>query len=353
MTISSNNSENIASLPSMGTFVEGEGAAAAQVAKHHLHENCLVVSNDTDSLLYMLLASLKRERVNGKYVTQWWLQIPVLKKSVACGYKSESEYWDINELIYSIEAKFPTSEHSIQNVVILYLAAGSDITEKWFGKTHKLFLEKFIQNFDYIGDLVTKDSTSVKAFEYRKLIHCVWQNKKSTPEEKTFNDVRLKSSQVKNKRSRLPEEFTLLNHFRRVNGAYKYMANYFTGLSEKVNWLNYGYVFDLETKTFSPVISNPNKQANKSIPTSINKKKGENKENKETTKNFQIKTKEQLQLLQQYFEKSATIDSMNTSILMEKSGLSTKQIRDWFSSKRKRKLADSNNTLPISKCMRI
>jgi len=42
----------------MGTFVEGEGAAAAQVAKHHLHENCLVVSNDTDSLLYMLLASL-------------------------------------------------------------------------------------------------------------------------------------------------------------------------------------------------------------------------------------------------------------------------------------------------------
>jgi len=58
MTISSNNSENIASLPSMGTFVEGEGAAAAQVAKHHLHENCLVVSNDTDSLLYMLLASI-------------------------------------------------------------------------------------------------------------------------------------------------------------------------------------------------------------------------------------------------------------------------------------------------------
>jgi len=40
-------------------YVEGEGAAAAQIAKYHLQDNCFIISNDTDSLLYVLIAALK------------------------------------------------------------------------------------------------------------------------------------------------------------------------------------------------------------------------------------------------------------------------------------------------------
>jgi len=59
----------------LNTYVEGEGAAAAQVAKNHLDDNCLVISNNTDSLLYAMLAALPEEvilqnhcrRVTGAY----------------------------------------------------------------------------------------------------------------------------------------------------------------------------------------------------------------------------------------------------------------------------------------------
>jgi len=51
----------------------------------------------------------------------------------------------------------------------------------------------------------------------------------------------MKSKQLKNKRSHLPEEGTLHNHYRRVAGAFKYMSNYMQNKPTKLDWKQYGY----------------------------------------------------------------------------------------------------------------
>ena len=44
------------------TYGEGEGTCFAHIIRQHKHDNCLFVSNDTDSILYALLAGATRER---------------------------------------------------------------------------------------------------------------------------------------------------------------------------------------------------------------------------------------------------------------------------------------------------
>jgi len=64
----------------------------------------------------------------------------------------------------------------------------------------------------------------------------------------------MKSKQLKNKRSHLPEEGTLHNHYRRVAGAFKYMSNYMQDKPTKLDWKQYGYQFDEETQSFTATI---------------------------------------------------------------------------------------------------
>ena len=42
----------------------------------------------------------------------------------------------------------------VLGIVALYLAAESDLTEKWYEKTHETFLIKWMKNTRYVKDLV-------------------------------------------------------------------------------------------------------------------------------------------------------------------------------------------------------
>ena len=44
-------------------------------------------------------------------------------------------------------------ENPVLPLIVLYLSAGSDLTEKWFCKTRATFLKKYIVHSDFIGDL--------------------------------------------------------------------------------------------------------------------------------------------------------------------------------------------------------
>ena len=59
-----NSFEKINALDMENTYCEGEGAAVAFIKQNHLKENIIVVSSDTDSLFYCLIATNKRNRVN-------------------------------------------------------------------------------------------------------------------------------------------------------------------------------------------------------------------------------------------------------------------------------------------------
>ena len=43
-------------------YGEGEGTCFAHIVRQHKHNNCLFLSNDTDYILYALLAGATRER---------------------------------------------------------------------------------------------------------------------------------------------------------------------------------------------------------------------------------------------------------------------------------------------------
>ena len=53
------------------------------------------------------------------------------KKSDLGGHKQKTfEYWDINNLIYNTEEKLLSLKYPVHNIVVIYLAGGSDFTEK-------------------------------------------------------------------------------------------------------------------------------------------------------------------------------------------------------------------------------
>ena len=90
-------------------YTEGEGAAVGQLCKSDIisDKNCLVVSNDGDSLMYALLAGLQRPRnKQGNFRSELWVQLVNLQpKTSVYGVQNgkASEFWDINVLIYCIE----------------------------------------------------------------------------------------------------------------------------------------------------------------------------------------------------------------------------------------------------------
>ena len=208
-------------------FAEGEGSAIAFITKHHKLDNCLIVSNDTDSLIFGILGSMQRETKNGKFISEWWLQINYQQKSKICGVLNgkTSEFWDLNSLIYSIKAKAAELyglRNSVLGIPIIYLAGGTDITDKWFGLTHHAFLSTWFQQSEFIGDLVkeSKDGISLDRDAYRRLLHSTWcRSSVKSPSEITYESCRNSSMMKKNIRSHLPpeEEISLVSS--RIDGA--------------------------------------------------------------------------------------------------------------------------------------
>jgi len=131
------------------------------------------------------------------------LEMNTLKKqNGACGnnFIKTSEYWDINELIYGVECKLNSIKYPIEAVVIVYLIAGCDFTEKWYAKTHETFLKRYINHCTYVGDLSNDDQMSVNGNAYRKLIHATWMTPKSDPDNITFQQLRTDSQTKKDVR---------------------------------------------------------------------------------------------------------------------------------------------------------
>ena len=81
-----------------------------------------------------------------------------------------SEFCDINTLIYSIENHLPDVENAVLSLVILYLSAGSGLTEKWYSKTHATFLKRYTTHSSFFGDLINSNGYLLNANSYRKLI---------------------------------------------------------------------------------------------------------------------------------------------------------------------------------------
>ena len=63
-------------------YGEVEGAYFVHIVRQHKHDNCPFVSNDTDSILFVLLAGATRERQNKKFTWEWWLEITFTQKKI-------------------------------------------------------------------------------------------------------------------------------------------------------------------------------------------------------------------------------------------------------------------------------
>ena len=176
---------------------EGEGAAAAQVLKHP-DSNWLLISNDTDAILYALLAGIRRPRNGNLFRNNFWLQLNFMQnKTGVCGTQRNkvSEFWDINKLIYTIEerlGRINSKPRPFYSILSVYLATGSDMTDKWYQKTHDTFMNAWLLNLHYIGELVNQDADGVHVNyqSYRRLLHAVWITKNVDPRERSFEKLR-------------------------------------------------------------------------------------------------------------------------------------------------------------------
>ena len=106
-------------------YCKSDGAAVGFIVHNHLQENVIVVSNDTDALFYCMIDTnkRKRDRVSNEFSHEFWLQILYTSNATAlAGSKKNriSEYWNINELIYSIEHLLPNIENPVLSLIVLY-----------------------------------------------------------------------------------------------------------------------------------------------------------------------------------------------------------------------------------------
>ena len=101
-----NKTVEINALDLQNTYCEGEETAVEFIIRNHLGDNVIVVSNVTDVLFYCLIVAMKRKRINKKLKNKFWLELHYTSKTTGLnGSKKNpvSKFWDINNLIYSIE----------------------------------------------------------------------------------------------------------------------------------------------------------------------------------------------------------------------------------------------------------
>ena len=82
------------------------------------------------------------------------------------------------------------------------MSGGSDFTEKWYGKTHDLFLQAWMKHSRFVGNLVLTEGQlfpEVSLDAYRRLLH-VTSCPKATkhPEHMTNDKIRSDSKSKKN-----------------------------------------------------------------------------------------------------------------------------------------------------------
>ena len=66
------------------------------------------------------------------------------------------------------------------------------MTDKWYQKTHDTFMNAWLLNLHYIGELVNQDADGVHVNyqSYRRLLHAVWITKNVDPREISFEKLR-------------------------------------------------------------------------------------------------------------------------------------------------------------------
>ena len=194
-------------------------------------------------------------------MSQLWVQI-VCQQTKTGVYGVEkgkaSEFWNINQLIYNIKLKlsvYKSLKNPVLNSAVLYLAGGSDFTDKWFNKTHELFLLQHMRHSGYIGDLVTFDDLNVAKVDktaYRHLIHAVWCSKSvEDPSKKSCELLRKETQKRKSIKLHLPDEMIIKEIGKRVSGTFACMIPYLADVAI-TDWQQYGFKYDEEKKIFIP-----------------------------------------------------------------------------------------------------
>ena len=125
-------------------------------------------------------------------------------------------------------------------------------------------------------------------------------------------------------KSRLPNETTVFQHFRRVSGAYKYMLSYSNNPVEEIDWKNFGLQYNNETKAYYPIIINdtflPTKRNNL-----INIAKILTQKRIKTTK-----TEDQFTALNKQFQTSSYLDNSSLNKLITETKLRKTQYKIGF-----------------------
>ena len=215
-------------------------------------------------------------------------------------------------------------------MIVLYLNAGSHLTEKSFGKTHATFLKKCIAHSDFIG----------------KLIHCIWIGENTNQTKISFDELQKQTQKRKNLRSCLPNEATIFQHFCRILGAYKYMLSYSNNVMEEIDWENFAFEYNDETKYYYPIIIKDTFLPIKNN-TLINNPKISTQKRIKTTK-----MEDQLTALNKQFQTSSYLDGSSLKKLITETKLTKTQIQDWFSRKR-RANNDNKENIRSAKVIRI
>ena len=191
-------------------------------------------------------------------------------------------------------------------------------------------MKNYIAHSDFIGDLINSNNIrSLNSNSYRKLIHCVWIGENTGQTKISFYELRKQTQKRKFLRSRLPNETTIFQRFRRVSRAYKYMLSYSDNVMEEIDWKNFGFESNDETKFYYPIIINDTFLPIKNN-TLINNAKISTQKRIKTTK-----TEGQLTDLNKQFQVSSYLGDSTLKKLIAETKLTKTQIQDLFSRKRR------------------
>ena len=138
----------------------------------------------------------------------------------------------------------------------------------------------------------------------------------------------------------------IFQHSRRVSGAYKYILSYSDNVMEEIDWKNFGFEYNSETKSYYPITINDTLLPIKNN-TLINNAKISTQKRIKTTK-----TEVQLTALNKQFQTSRYLDGSSLKKLITETKLTKTQIQDWFSRKR-RANNDHKENIRSAKVIRI
>ena len=338
---------------------EGEGASFSPIVCQHETENCFIVSNDTDAIIYALLAGIQRPRnERHQFKSELWVQIVYSQSNSeeVLGTKKgkTAEFWNINNLIYNIEAKFRAKgsiKNPVMEIVALYLVGGCDHTEKWHAKTHETFMSQWLYHSDYVKDLaqIGEDNRpQIDINAYIRLIHATWCGKSvKDPSSIPFEKLRSATEKRRDKRLQMPHEKVISQLKKRVCGTFLYMLSYIT--EENIpDWLDYGFLFDNIEKVFIPntvpiELMKPQESNGKGNKVSQTREQDglsrfmqlrditNCKVEPKGRKNFDENTK---QILGMHFERNNYASQVDIDKIQKKTGLEKGQIRSWYKRKR-------------------